>query len=65
MVQNWNKAKCFQREILDWKTLEWCEHDLPLEAGHVFRTGSVEEDSNSTCCYSLIPTMYAVLGRNV
>lgn len=56
LAEDRNIANYFQRDILECQTHGWFEHVLSLGAGHVVRTGSVEEDSDSTCCYSLIPT---------
>lgn len=56
LAEDSNITNQFQREILECQTLEGFEHILALGVGHVVRTGSVEEDSNSTCCYSLGPT---------
>lgn len=56
LAEDRNITNQFQREILECQTLEGFKHILSLGVGHVVRTGSVEEDSNSTCCYSLGPT---------
>lgn len=57
LAEDRNITNHFQREILECQIHEGFEHILSLGVGHVVRTGSVEEDSNHTCCFSLGPTV--------